>query len=99
MNLYTMTFRYDGDFDLPDDPVVRDNKVPGMVLKKLANEEFELIDFNLSGNYPKGHAETYIRNPNCTAPYLKYNGFLMQRLYLRGKPSVVVALKRCAPEN
>ena len=58
-----MTFKYDGKFDLPDDAERHDRKVLRMVLEKLERHEFELIDFNLSENYDKDHAEVYINNP------------------------------------
>jgi hypothetical protein len=63
MDNYTMTFKYDGDFDLPNDPEIRDAKVPGMVLEKMKGNEFELIDFNLSRHYDDDNAEEYIENP------------------------------------
>ena len=62
MDNYTMTFKYDGYFDLPDDPEIRDREVPGMVLEKLQNGDFELVDFNLSENYNEGNAENYIHS-------------------------------------
>jgi hypothetical protein len=64
MDNYTMTFKYDGDFDLPDDPGKRDAELPGMVLKKLESHEFELVDFNLSENYDNNTAERYIDDPH-----------------------------------
>jgi hypothetical protein len=63
MDNYTMTFKYDGDFDLPNDPEIRDAKVPGMVLEKMEGNEFELIDFNLSRHYDDDNAEEYIEDP------------------------------------
>jgi len=60
MDTYTMTFKYDGLFDLPDDPKVRDREVPRMVLEKLERNEFELIDFNLTQNYGHSNAEEYL---------------------------------------
>ena len=60
MDNYTMTFKYDGYFDLPDDPEIREREVPGMVLEKLQNGDFELVDFNLSENYNEENAENYI---------------------------------------
>jgi len=63
MDNYTVTFKYDGDFDLPNDPGKRDKSVPGMVLQKLEAHEFELIDFNLTENYQEDYAETYISDP------------------------------------
>jgi len=63
MDTYTMTFKYDGEFDLPNDPEVRDRKVPKMVLEKLEKNEFELVDFNLTENYDNTQAERYINNP------------------------------------
>ena len=58
-----MTFKYDGDFDLPNDPEIRDAKVPGLVLEKMESNEFELIDFNLSRHYDDDNAEEYIEDP------------------------------------
>lgn len=63
MNNYTMTFKYDGEFDLPDEPGVRDRELPGMVLEKLEKHEFELVDFNLTENYDREHVKAYINNP------------------------------------
>ncbi|TRW26373.1 hypothetical protein FMM05_03055 [Flavobacterium zepuense] len=63
MDTYTMTFKYDGEFDLPNDPEVRDRKVPDMVLEKLEKKEFELVDFNLTENYDSAQAKRYINNP------------------------------------
>ncbi len=60
MDSYTMTFKYDGKFDLPDDPDVRDREVPRMVLKKMEQKEFELIDFNLTQNYDNSNAAEYL---------------------------------------
>lgn len=60
---YTVTFKYDGEFDLPDDPEKRDTKVPRMILQKLEAHEFELIDFNLTENYHDDYAENYISDP------------------------------------
>lgn len=63
MHNYTMTFKYDGEFDLPDEPGVRDSELPGMVLEKLENHQFELIDFNLSENYDRENVKAYINDP------------------------------------
>lgn len=63
MHNYTMTFKYDGEFDLPDEPDARDRDLPGMVLEKLENHHFELVDFNLTENYDREHAKVYIDNP------------------------------------
>lgn len=60
---YTVTFVYDGDFDLPDEPEILYRKVPDMVLKKMEHHEFELVDFNLTQNYDDGYAERYIDDP------------------------------------
>jgi hypothetical protein len=60
---YTVTFKYDGEFDLPNDPEILEKKVPGMVLDKLEKHEFELIDFNLSANYDTSNASRYIEDP------------------------------------
>lgn len=62
MDTYTMTFKYDGEFDLPNDPKVRDRKVPVMVLEKMEKNEFELVDFNLSQNYDSNFAKRYIND-------------------------------------
>ncbi|PZR18210.1 MAG: hypothetical protein DI539_16680 [Flavobacterium psychrophilum] len=58
-----MTFKYDGEFDLPDEPEVRDRELPAMVLEKLDKHQFELVDFNLTENYDREHAKVYISNP------------------------------------
>ena len=63
MHNYTMTFKYDGEFDLPDELGVRDSELPGMVLEKLENHQFELIDFNLSENYDRENVKAYINDP------------------------------------
>lgn len=63
MHNYTMTFKYDGEFDLPDEPAIRDREVPAMVLEKLESHQFELVDFNLTENYDREHARVYINNP------------------------------------
>jgi len=60
MDSYTMTFKYDGMFDLPNDPDVRDREVPKMVLNKMEKKEFELIDFNLTQNYDSSNAAEYL---------------------------------------
>lgn len=60
MDSYTMTFKYDGIFDLPNDPEVRDREVPHMVLEKMRKKQFELIDFNLTENYGDNFAEEYL---------------------------------------
>lgn len=63
MHNYTMTFKYDGEFDLPDEPEVRDRELPAMVLEKLEKHQFELVDFNLTENYDREHAKVYISDP------------------------------------
>lgn len=63
MDDYTVTFVYDGDFDLPNDPDDCAEKVPGMVLEKLKEGAFELVDFNLSDNYNQEVAGHYIEDP------------------------------------
>ncbi|MHA3787323.1 hypothetical protein ACX0HA_03865 [Flavobacterium hauense] len=63
MHNYTMTFKFDGEFDLPDEPNIRDKEVPGMVLRKLESHQFELVDFNLTENYDREHAKVYIKDP------------------------------------
>lgn len=63
MHNYTMTFKYDGEFDLPDEPDTRDKELPAMVLEKLESRQFELVDFNLTENYDREHAEVYIKDP------------------------------------
>lgn len=62
MDTYTMTFKYDGEFDLPNDPEAQDSEVPDMVLQKLEARAFELVDFNLSQNYDSNQAKRYIKN-------------------------------------
>lgn len=63
MHNYTMTFKYDGEFDLPDDEEAREKEVPGMVIGKLEKNEFELVDFNLTENYDGEHSKLYIDDP------------------------------------
>jgi len=63
MHNYTMTFKYDGEFDIPDDEEARDREVPRMVIDKLENHEFELVDFNLTENYDGEHSKHYIHDP------------------------------------
>jgi hypothetical protein len=63
MHNYTMTFKFDGEFDIPDEPDSRDSELPGMVLEKLEAHQFELVDFNLTENYDREHAKVYIKNP------------------------------------
>ncbi|WP_297333643.1 hypothetical protein [Flavobacterium sp.] len=64
MDNYTITFVYNGDFDLPNDKEECFAKVPGMVLDKLRNKEFELVDFNFSQNYDEAQAGHYIADPS-----------------------------------
>ena len=64
MHNYTMTFKYDGDFDLPDDKGRLEREVPKTVLEKLQSHDFELIDFNLTQNYDSSNAGRYIDNPS-----------------------------------
>jgi hypothetical protein len=63
MDNYTLIFVFDGDFDLPDEPEVRDRKVPDMVLDKFEKQEFELVDFNLTKHYDDDYVEEYIDDP------------------------------------
>lgn len=63
MNNYTVTFVYDGDFDLPDEIEIRDREVPRMVLKKMEAHDFDLVDFNLTQNYQDDYADRYIEDP------------------------------------
>lgn len=63
MHNYTMTFIYDGDFDLPDEPGIRDKELPLMVLEKMEQGHFQLVDFNLSENYDRHIIDTYIKDP------------------------------------
>ncbi len=63
MDNYTMTFVYDGDFDLPDDHDVLDRELPHMVLEKMEESKFQLVDFNLSENYERHIIDTYIKDP------------------------------------
>ena len=63
MHNYTMTFKYDGEFDLPDAPEERDRDLPAMVLEKLEKRQFELVDFNLTENYDREHGKAYIKDP------------------------------------
>lgn len=64
MHNYTMTFVYDGDFDLPDAPEIRDSELPRMVLDKMEQGHFQLVDFNLSENYDRHIIDTYIKDPS-----------------------------------
>ena len=59
---YTMTFKYDGEYSLPNELRARAREVPKMVADKLENGEFEMVDFNLSENYDPDNAERYITN-------------------------------------
>jgi len=59
---YTMTFKYDGEYTLPNELRARAREVPKMVAEKLQNREFEMVDFNLSENYDPDNAERYIAN-------------------------------------
>lgn len=63
MDKYTLIFVFDGDFDLPNDPELRDKKVPDMVLEKFEKQEFELVDFNLTRHYDHDYVEEYIDDP------------------------------------
>jgi len=63
MHNYTMTFMYDGDFDLPNDPEERAERLPSMVLDKMEKHDFELVDFNLSENYDNHVIDSYIKDP------------------------------------
>jgi hypothetical protein len=63
MHNYTMTFKYDGDLDLPDDQIRLEREVPKTALEKLQSHDFELIDFNLTQNYDSSNAGRYIGNP------------------------------------
>jgi len=62
MDAYTMTFKYDGLFDLPSNPESRALEVTRMVLDKMENNEFELVDFNLTANYDGSNAADYIND-------------------------------------
>ncbi|WP_348679146.1 hypothetical protein [Flavobacterium coralii] len=64
MDNYTVTFVYNGDFDLPDDKDECFAKVPGMVLDKLSDKEFDLVDFNYTENYNEEQAGHYIADPS-----------------------------------
>ncbi|MEL1245488.1 hypothetical protein AAEO56_14535 [Flavobacterium sp. DGU11] len=64
MNNYTMTFIYDGDFDLPDAQDALDRQLVKMVLGKMEGGQFQLVDFNLSENYDKHIIDTYIKDPS-----------------------------------
>lgn len=63
MDNYTVTFMYDGDLDIPNEPEEMDKTVPHLVMEKLVAHEFEMIDFNLTENYLEEYAETYISDP------------------------------------
>ena len=63
MDYYTLIFVLDGDFDLPDDAEVCKRRVPGMVLEKMEQQEFELVDFNLTKHYDSDYVEEYIDDP------------------------------------
>lgn len=62
MDTYTMTFKYDGLFDLPSDPEAKEREVTRMVLDKMESNQFELIDFNLTENYDGSNAIDYIND-------------------------------------
>jgi len=57
---YTMTFKYDGEYSLPNELRARAREVPKLVVDKLESREFEMVDFNLSENYDPENAERYI---------------------------------------
>jgi hypothetical protein len=76
MNSYTVTFKYDGSFDLPDDPDARRTKLPGMVLEKLESNDFEMVDFNLTENYDDQYAGNYIADPDVNRSVLEIRLFL-----------------------
>jgi len=63
MHNYTMTFTYDGEFDLPDDEDTRNKEVPVMVIEKMETHKFQLVDFNLTENYDREHSKVYINDP------------------------------------
>ncbi|RZJ58338.1 MAG: hypothetical protein EOO45_26805 [Flavobacterium sp.] len=63
MDNYTLVFVFDGNFDLPNDPEVRDKKVPEMVCEKFEERAFELVDFNLTQHYDDNYVEEYISDP------------------------------------
>ena len=68
---YTMTFKYDGEYTLPNELRARAREVPKMVADKLQNREFEMVDFNLSQNYDGTSAERYIANPGINRSVLE----------------------------
>jgi len=59
---YTMTFKFDGEYNLPNELTARAREVPKMVVTKMERKEFEMVDFNLSENYDNESAEHYIAN-------------------------------------
>ena len=63
MHNYTMTFTYDGEFDIPDKEEDRNREVPAMVLDKMETRKFQLVDFNLTDNYDRENSKVYIRDP------------------------------------
>lgn len=71
MHNYTMTFKYDGDLDLPDDEERLEKEVPKTVLEKMQSHDFELIDFNLTQNYDSSNAGRYIDNPSLNRSVLE----------------------------
>lgn len=68
---YTMTFKYDGEFILPNELRARAREVPLMVLQKMECNEYEMVDFNLSQNYDSTSAERYIANPGINRSVLE----------------------------
>lgn len=87
MNDYTMTFKYDGDFDLPDNEAALKLKVPGMVLDKLRHHEFELIDFNLTQHYSGENPDTYISDPSLNRSVLEIR-LPLRRVDLKSRESI-----------
>lgn len=62
MDNYTVTFKYDNAFDLPNKPEERDRKAPAMVLELLEQKKFELVDFNFTQNYNDDNVKHYIKD-------------------------------------
>lgn len=71
MDSYTVTFKYDGNFDLPNDPDVLRRELPVMVLQKLESHDFEMVDFNLTENYGDHYAGHYIADPDLNRAVLE----------------------------
>ncbi|WP_154652499.1 hypothetical protein [Flavobacterium rivuli] len=68
MYTYTMTFVYEGELGLPKKSLKDKAGVSSIILKKMAEHELTLADFNWSGNYNKENTLSYLNEPyHCSA--------------------------------